>query len=160
MSKDKLPALTQLLQQMLEDDETLSARNVARRSSGDFKHASDITRHAARRDRLEEYQIRQSTLRGLAIRLDKESKPRLQARLAAAEKEIATLKAQRDLLVVGLRSTIHAVGEVGGMRSWRRFYEGYSAAFQTMVELGAVPRTVIQLDDERSPGGREPEERT
>jgi hypothetical protein len=53
------------------------------------------------------------------------------------------LKARQELLVAGLRGAIHAVGEAGGMRAWRRFFPAYSAALGELVALGAVPSAEV-----------------
>ena len=57
--------------------------------------------------------------------------------------ENAALKARQELLVASLRGVIHAVGEAGGMRAWRRFFPAYSAAFNELVALGALPSAGI-----------------
>jgi hypothetical protein len=134
---------SQLLSEMLDADEDLTARAVVRRSNGLFRHASDITRNQPRNSLLATYRRRQEAARALARKLDKDSKPRLIARLETLQRENAILKARQELLVASLRGVIHAVGEAGGMRAWRRFFPAYSAAFKELVAIGALPSAEI-----------------
>jgi hypothetical protein len=158
MSDQKQEQLIQLLSEMLDADDDLTARAVVRRSNGLFRHASDITRNQARNASLTNFRRRQEAARDLARKLDKDSKPRLIARLEAVQRENAVLKARQELLVASLRGVIHAVGETGGMRAWRRFFPAYSAAFNELVAIGALPSAEIIrardgrecLEDERN----------
>lgn len=139
MSETKHSRLEALLARMLEDDEDLSARNVVKASAGLFRHASDLTRNADRRELLTTYQAQQEQVRRLGTKIAKSSKADVAKRLAAAEQEVHRLRSQRELLVVAVRAVIQAVGEQGGMRAWRKFFPSYSAAFAGLVALDVVP---------------------
>lgn len=136
---DKLAALSSTLEKMIAADEDLTARNVARASGGNFKHASDITRQPARRALLEEAQSRQASLRKVAAKLGKSSPVDVAARLEAAQREIAQLKAEKVLLVSAVRAAILSIGRMGGMRAWREYFPAYSRAFEELRRLDALP---------------------
>lgn len=139
MSDPRSPELEQLLVELLAEDADLTARNVVRRSDGLFKHASDLTRNSSRRAILYRFQEQQRILKDLAKRLDHSSKPQLLARIESLQRENELLKARQRLLVSGLRGVLHALGEIGGMRAWRKFFPSYSAAFKELVTLGELP---------------------
>lgn len=59
--------------------------------------------------------------------------------LAAAKRKIAHLEEQNALLVASHQAMIMAVGELGGMRAWRRFFEDYQAIVERLEACGAMP---------------------
>jgi hypothetical protein len=135
--------MEEALEAMLLNDEDITARGLVRHMADVFKHPTDITRPKDRRGVLERFQVRQEELRRVMAKADKNSKVNLTARIVRQEEEIANLKHQRDLLVASHRAVILAVGELGGMRNWRRFFDGYQSALDTMRDLGALPETEI-----------------
>jgi hypothetical protein len=137
LEKDR--QLSELLELMIGDDETVTARAVVRRSDGIFKHPSDLTRRPERRTLLESAQQRQATLRRAAEKLGKSGKIDVAARLAAAEAEIDRLKQEKVILVAAVRAAILAIGRLGGMKAWREYFPAYSAAFEALREMDAVP---------------------
>lgn len=139
LRSDKLAALSVILEKMIVADEDVTARNVARASAGDFKHASDITRQPDRRALLAEAQSRQASLRKAAAKLGKSSPVDLAARLEAAQREIAQLKAEKTLLISAVRAAILSIGRLGGMRAWREYFPAYSEAFEELRRLDALP---------------------
>jgi len=135
----KLALLEQTLESMLLDDERISARGLARRLKPALNHATDITRQPQRRALLEKYQARQTELRTVMAKADKQSKANLSARIACKDGEIAALTRQRDILIASHKAMILAVGEMGGMNAWRRFFERYQGVVDEMRRLGAMP---------------------
>jgi len=40
---------------------------------------------------------------------------------------------------------IHAVGEVGGIKAWLKFYEKHQAIQMKLSDIGAMPSSVISI---------------
>jgi len=136
--------LSSLLELMIAEDVTITARSIARRSEGVFKYASDLTRRPARRTLVEAAQQRQATLRLAAAKLSKSSKIDVATRLEAAEDEIRRLKADREILVSAVRAAILAIGRIGGMKAWREYFPVYSDAFASLKRMGAGPEADVE----------------
>ena len=134
-----LALIEEKLEALLLDDENITARSVVRRMDGVLKHASDITRNADRRGLLERYQIKQADLRSVMERTGKASKRNTAIELAQKDARIEELSRDRDLLVASLRAAILAVGEMGGMGAWLRFYKAHEDALERLRTLGAMP---------------------
>jgi len=144
---DPIALMEETLEAMILDDEDISARGLVRR-----KHATDVTRPLDRRAILERFQARQAELRQVMSKADKTSKANLSARIARKDEEIAALTSQRDLLVASHRAMILAVGEMGGMKAWRQFFDGYQGVLDSLRDMGAMPTADIA----RLPPGRPP----
>jgi hypothetical protein len=129
-----------ILDAMLKENETITARAVARRLEG-VDHASSITRDPWRNARLSEWQSRQADLRRMIERSDKNSKSNLAAALARKDVRIRELEERVALLTASHRAMIHAIGEMGGMRAWSRFFENYDAAQDELHRMGAMLKT-------------------
>lgn len=130
-----------VLEKMLETNETITARAVASRLEGSgLGHASSITRDGWRNNLLNQYKSRQDDLRNLMERADHSSKTNLIVRLEKANARIAELEAKVDLLTASHRAMIHAVGEVGGMRAWSRFFDGYKEILDRLHQIDAMPK--------------------
>jgi hypothetical protein len=149
---DPISLMEEALEAMLLDDEDITARGLVRRMVGVFKYATDITRPTDRRALLEQYQTRQRELRTVISKADKTSKANLSARIVRKDEEIETLRRQRDLLVASHRAMILAIGEMGGMKIWKRFFEAYQAAEDELHALGAMPTATVTPLVDRSPG--------
>jgi hypothetical protein len=133
------------LDAMLQDDENISARGVLRRLPDVFKHASDITRHAERRQALENYQERQTALRSLMEKANKQSKTSLTQAIERKNREIEILTRQRDLLIASHKAMILAVSEMGGRKAWLRFFEQYQACVEELEALGAMQNVSVSV---------------
>lgn len=142
---DKMARLLATLDAMLQDNEDISARGAVRRLSGTFKHASDITRNAERRQALETYQDRQSALRALMEKTNKQSKTNLIQAIERKNREIETLVRQRDLLIASHKAMILAVSEMGGRKAWLRFFERQHACIKELEALGALPKASVSV---------------
>lgn len=144
-SDDKMTKLTAVLNAMLQEDEDISARGVVRRLPGTFKHASDITRHAERRQALETYQVRQAALRSLMEKANKQSKGNLTQAIERKNREIEVLVRQRDILIASHKAMILAVSEMGGRKAWLRFFGRYQACIKELETLGAMPSASVSV---------------
>ncbi|MEO3430144.1 hypothetical protein AAFN88_14885 [Pelagibius sp. CAU 1746] len=148
MQKTDRPSPLELLEEVLEamllDNETVTARGAVRRMDGVLKHASDITRRPERRQMLETYQKKQTELRSVMEKANKQSKTNLAARITKKEAEIAALTGQRDLLIASHKALILAVGEMGGMKAWQRFFESYRDTMDELRALGAMPSAEVR----------------
>lgn len=144
-SDDKMTRLIAALDAMLQENEDISARSAVRRLPGTFKHASDITRHTERRRELETYQERQSALRSLMEKANKQSKANLSQVIERKNREIEVLVRQRDLLIASHKAMILAVSEMGGRKAWLRFFERYQACVEELEALGAMPSASVSV---------------
>lgn len=131
-----------ILDAMLQENETITARAVARRLDG-VEHASSITRDSWRNARLAEWQDRQAELRRMIERTDKSSKTNLAVALERKDARIRELEERVALLTASHRAMIHAVGEMGGMRAWSRFFDEYRTVLDRLHEIGAMPTKVV-----------------
>ena len=134
-----LPSLQQLLNEMIEQDITVTFRKVAEQSGGRFPHASTLTRSPDRRAVVEAAVVRQAAARAVAKKFAKNSPSRLADRLAELEAENVCLRRQRDFLVASHRAAILAIGKIGGMKAWREYFPEYSEAISGLQDLGALP---------------------
>lgn len=139
----KAQVLESILQRMLNNNVAITARSVVREKDSPFKHASDITRQPERKVLLEQYQARQSELRALMENTDKQSRTNLQARVARLTQENEALKAERDLLIASHKAMLLAVGELGGMSAWRKFFPAWEDTRHKLSQLQALPSAVI-----------------
>lgn len=131
-----------ILDAMLQENETITARAVARRLEG-VDHASSITRDPWRNARLGQWQARQTELRRMIERTDKSSKSNLAAALERKDARIRELEERVALLTASHRAMIHAIGEMGGMRAWSRFFDDYGAVLEHLRDLGAMPTATV-----------------
>lgn len=139
----KARELETILQRMLNDNVVITARSVIRENDSPFKHASDITRQPERKALLEKYRARQSELRALMEKTDKQSRTNLQARVARLIQENEALQAERDLLIASHKAMLLAVGEMGGMAAWRRFFPVWEETRQQLTALQALPKAKV-----------------
>lgn len=139
----KAQELEAVLQRMLDDNVMITARSVVRQQNCPFKHASDITRQPERKALLYQYQARQSELRALVEKTDKQSRTNLQARVARLSQENEALKTERDLLIASHKAMLLAVGEMGGMAAWRKFFPAWEETRQRLSQLQALPSAVV-----------------
>lgn len=139
----KASQLETILQRMINNNVVITARSVIREQDCPFKHASDITRQPERKALLNQYQARQSELRSLVEKTDKLSRTNLQAQVARLTQENESLKAERDLLIASHKAMLLAVGEMGGMSAWRKFFPAWEDTRQRLNEMQALPSAVV-----------------
>lgn len=131
-------ALLTTLQEMLDDNETVTARGVVRRMAG-VEAASSLTRDPWRSGIVAEFRAEQERVRRQVERTDKSSPTQVAAALAREKERNAVLERQVAILTASHLALIKAVGELGGLRAWARFFDGYDAAGQELRTLGAMP---------------------
>ena len=148
---DKITDLSRILERLLAENETITARAAVRNSSGIFRHASDIIRHPERRRVLADFATRQAAVRQAIKRTSKKSRQALEQELATKQQQIETLLAQRDQLIASHRAMILAVAETGGYRTWLRFFQSYDKVVRDLCSLGALPEGLGH------PAARQPE---
>ena len=152
---DDIVKLRIALEQMLLSNVTITARAVTRESGAPYKNASDITRHAQRRALLEEFQQRQRTIRQLAEDIDKESVTNLRLKVARLEESCVALQQSRDLLIASHKAMLLAVGEMGGMRAWVRFFPQWDQVRRSLHEMGALPNAQVEFLRDSDCGARD-----
>ena len=134
--------LVQVLEELLQSDENITARAVARLHPH-IGHASTITRNTYRSGLLAQYQAKQREIRKHLGRLTKHSKDKTAAELTNKDQRIAELERQVDLLRASHLAMIRAVGELGGMTKWMKFFVGFKDVRDQLYKLDAMPVTEI-----------------
>ncbi len=136
--------MLRVLREMLEADETITARAVASRHPH-IQYASSITRHSGRRELLARYQAIQDERRGWLKRISKHSRSQTASQMADKDLRIGELEKQIEILRTSHLALIRAVGEMGGMSRWLRFFENYREAREELKALGLLPQTEITM---------------
>jgi hypothetical protein len=126
-----------ILQQLLDEDENITARGVVKIHS-QLKAASSITRDPIRLALLKSYQDKQVELRNWKTRIGKKSKSKIANDLASRDSRIAELEQQVNLLIASHVAMIKAVGELGGYAKWARFFENYKDIREKLFEMQAI----------------------
>lgn len=149
--KQDLTQFEEAFAAMLSENANITATVASKHSLSPYKHASDITRNAARSALLKQYVEKQVKLRRVMEQANKQSKTNLTIRIADLEHKNTQLQAQCDLLIASHKAMILAVGEMGGMAAWGRFFTRWPEGMSSLKEMGALPiADVLPL----SPGGR------
>ncbi|MEN3032023.1 hypothetical protein [Chromobacterium amazonense] len=130
--------MKQILENLLANDEPITARAVARLHPK-INAASTITRHPERSKLLEHYQERQEQYRRWSGRVSKQSKAATSVVLADKDIRIAELEKQVALLTASHVAMIRAVGELGGFSKWAQFFANYRESRIELEQLGALP---------------------
>ena len=129
--------LVHILEQMLEADETISARAVARKHPK-LKHASSFTRNYGRTSLLAKYQADQKRFRMMRGRLPKRSNDQIAAEISLKDARITELERQVEILRVSHIAMIRAVGELGGISKLLKLYDGYRGVKNELDRLGLL----------------------
>jgi len=137
------PKMTPILQEMLDTDETITARAVARKHPS-LKHASSITRSSARSDLLRCFQMQQNQYRAWQERIPKRSREQLANQLAQKDSRIAELERQIEVLRISHLAMIRTVGELGGMGKLLKLYEGYREIRSELDRMAVLPQCEVK----------------
>ena len=137
------PQMLQILETMLEADETITARAVIRKHPK-LKHASSITRSHKRLQLLNSFQERQKSYRKWRARGPKRSRDQLVTQLAQRDSRIAELERQVEVLRVSHLAMIRTVGELGGISKLLTLYEGYCEVRNELDRLQVLPRCEVK----------------
>lgn len=140
---DKTQILEELLEAMISENETITARAIVRRSDDVFKHATDITRSEIRRAMFESAVKKQQTIQIAIEKSSGKSRADLERLVASKNAEITQLKGEKELLIASHRGMILAVAEMGGFSTWKRFYEKYQSTLDTLEKMGGLPKADI-----------------
>ncbi len=143
LDNDSDPDVVRILQEMLEADETITARAVARKHPS-IKHASSITRSTARLSLLASFQAQQKQYRAWQIRTPKRSRENLAAQLAQKDARISELEHQVEILRIHNLAMIRTVGEMGGMGKLLSLYNRYRDLREELDKLSVLPQTEIK----------------
>ncbi len=135
--------MARILKEMLEADETITARAVARKHPV-IKHASSVTRNPSRSDLLAQFQSQQAQYRTWQARMPKRSREQLAAQLAQKDLEIADLKHKVEILRVYSLAMIRTVGESGGISKLLKLYEGYRDIRNELDRMGVLPQGEVR----------------
>ncbi|WP_124299462.1 hypothetical protein [Pseudomonas chlororaphis] len=126
--------IAQALNSMLEQDTNITHRAVVRAVDG-LRAPSSITRDSYRRSLVEYYQTAQAERRQWVTRTQKVSQANVVAQLAAKDMRIQELERQVTTLTASHKAMILAVGEMGGMKAWSRFFEKYEHVSKELKSL-------------------------
>lgn len=137
--------LKALLSDMLDRDEDITARAVARLHST-VNNASDYTRHVERRALLEEAQAKQQELRKFVGRVKRDGSKAAAEKLQAAEARIRELEADEAARVASHLAMIRAVAELGGTAKLLAFYKSYSDIRDRLSRQGALPAALATVE--------------
>lgn len=140
---DADPEMERNLAEMLEADETITARSVARRHPA-IKHASSITRIPVRSDLLARYQDRQKQFREWQQRMPKRSRDQIAAQLSQKDSRIAELERWVEILRISHLAMIRTVGKMGGISKLLKLYEGYRDVRSELDRLGVLPHGEVK----------------
>jgi hypothetical protein len=151
IDEQKLVQLEDVLTTMLEANINISATGAVKHALSPYKHASDITRNPARAGLLKKYTDKQAELRRVMEQADKLSRTNLIRKIADLENKNAQLQTQRDILIASHKAMLLAVGEMGGMAAWHRFFAPWQETIDALKAMEAMPNaTVLPLP----PNGR------
>lgn len=67
----------------------------------------------------------------------------LAAKVARLTQENEVLKGERDLLVASHKAMLLAVGEMGGMTAWRKFFPAWEETREQLKQLQALPNAEV-----------------
>lgn len=135
--------MVKVLEQLLAEDEDITARAVARLHPI-LKAASSITRSPTRMNLLSKYQEQQDRYRRWKGRAARMSGTEQSAALAARDARIAELETTVQLLTASHVAMLRAVGELGGFSKWTKFYGDYKFVRDNLSALGALPDSTLR----------------
>lgn len=148
---DKNAHLEELLEAMIAEDQTITARAIVRRSGDVFKNATDITRNVARRTKFENAKRKQETIRIAIGRSSGKSRAELEQLVKVKNAKIDELQGDRELVIASHRMMILAMAEMGGFSKWKRFFVGYQATVDKLESMDAIPSgEVVPLTPRKS----------
>lgn len=156
LSNEADPEMVRILEEMLEADETITARAVARKHPA-IKYASSVTRHPFRSALLAQFQSQQAQYRTWQARTPKRSREQLATQLAQKDLEIADLKHQVEILRVHNLAMIRTVGELGGVSKLLKLYDGYRDVRNELESMGVLPQGEVRRFETKNQTARRPE---
>ncbi len=140
ISRDLDLAIEEACQILVDSDQEVTAREVARRVD---VAPSSITRDPVRKEIIEAAKSKQVELRSWRKRQAKQSRDRDAESLTEKDLRIAELERRIDLLTASHKAMILAIGEFGGMAGWQRFFPHWQQVEEMLREMGAMPTAEI-----------------
>lgn len=134
--------LLSVLRDMLDANESISVRAAVRRMKT-LRHATGVTRDPWRMGQVDTSQAEQIRARETANRWENSSKKVLGVRAEIDQGKMHALQQENAILRAGLIALLRSVGEQGAIKRWRKFFDGYEAAFETLKALGVNPEAEI-----------------
>lgn len=104
---------------------------------------STVTRSEERLKAVDEAATEQKRLRNV-VADNKSSAETLIAKLAQRDAAIASLERRVEILIASHRAMLMAVGEVGGIAAWRKFFSNWDGVRKELEEMCAED----QLDED------------
>jgi hypothetical protein len=142
MVNDFDPAMSRILSELIENDDNVTARAVARLHPT-IRHASTITRSPERSAMLAQAQVKQEQLREWKKRTQRRSQAKTLQALVQKDERIAQLQMQVEVLRASHIAMIRAVGELGGTAKWVKLFDGFSKAREELRTVGAMPNATV-----------------
>ncbi len=127
-----------VLQEMLDRDQDITARAVARLHPS-LNNASDITRHHVRKELLTEATQKQQDIRRLAFSIKKTGTTIASEKMEYLERRIKELEANEEARIASHLAMIQAVAEIGGTAKLLKFYDSYAEIRDRLNNQGALP---------------------
>lgn len=131
-----------ILEALLAEDVTITAREVARRHSC-LNDASAFTRNRVRKDLIVAYAQRQADARAVRTAPKAAVEDVLAEKVQARDARIAELEETVKHLAAAHVGLIRAVQLAGGFRSLEKFWSDYQAVAATLREAGGLPRAEV-----------------
>lgn len=128
--------VTSILEQLLAENVTISAREVAKRHSL-IASASAITRDKVRRELVETYKRRQDELKVWYRRVSKTSTSTVATQLERLQERITELERNEAALLRAHIALIAVVAEVGGTAKLKDFYVHFRELRESLHKLNA-----------------------
>jgi len=129
--------LVRVLEAMLESDETITLRAVAR-NHPTIKQASSFGRSEIRAKLIAEYQEKQQNYRAWSARAPKRSREQLARQIAQKDTRISELERQVEILRVSHILMLRAVGAIGGTAKLLDLYQRHRELPQELHRLGLL----------------------
>lgn len=144
------PEMEEVLKEMLDRDEDITARGVVRLYPK-LNAASSITRNPNRLKLMMAYQAKQSEFRTWRKRLAKRSYDSSAMSMAEKDIQIKELERKIEMLTFSHVAMLRAVGELGGFAKWAKFYESFKEIRSELAKMGAIPDSnTVQFKPDRS----------
>lgn len=138
--------LRRVLDELLQENVTISLREVARRHRH-LKNVSAVSRNAERRALIDARIVEQERLRSFAETAQLvDGRKSLQTRLAEGQVRIDELERNVKALVASHAACVRAVYETGGSRRLLEFWAKYDDIARRLRELDAIPASVNVVD--------------
>lgn len=138
--------LRSILEALLAEDVTVTAREVARRHTC-LNDASAFTRNAVRKELIAEYAQRQADSRTVQAATEPSGSEELTEKVRERNERIAELEQTVKNLAAAHVGLIRAVQLAGGFRSLEKFWKDYSEVAGALRSTGGAPEgsAVVQL---------------